>query len=76
MILKRARIGGKKLMKKKNILKRLTEWLDAIFLVPGMAFISWGISEIYIPAGIITIGVCLIALAFFIAQKNASEIKK
>ncbi|MDD3035598.1 MAG: hypothetical protein PHO93_01635 [Candidatus Saccharimonadaceae bacterium] len=63
-------------MKKKNIFKRLAKWLDVIFLIPGMAFISWGVSKIYIPAGIITIGVCLIALAFFIAQKNASEIKK
>jgi len=63
-------------VKKKSIFKRLAEWLDVIFLLPGMAFISWGVSKIYIPAGLITIGVCLIALAFFIAQKYANETKK
>jgi len=63
-------------MKKKSIFKRLAEWLDAIFLVQGMTFISWGVFKIYIPAGLIMIGVCMIALAFFIAQKYANETKK
>lgn len=57
-------------MKKKiSLFKRLASWLDAIFMLPGMVFIVIGVFLIYIPAGFIVLGVCLIVLAFFIAAK-------
>ena len=58
---------------KKKIVKRLAKWLDAIFLLPGMALISLGAFQIFRPAGFITAGVCFIALAFFIASKQAGD---
>lgn len=60
-------------LKKKKILKRVAEWLDAVFLLPGMGFISAGVWQVYRPAGLIAIGVCFTALAFFIAKKQAGE---
>lgn len=49
--------------------KRLASWLDVLFLLPGMAFLIIGVFFIYAPAGFISLGMCLIALAFFVAAK-------
>lgn len=59
-------------MKKNSFMKRLAIWLDVIFLLPGMALISFGALLIFRPAGFIVIGVCFIVLAFFIGKKQAS----
>ncbi|MDD3173591.1 MAG: DUF1056 family protein [Herbinix sp.] len=56
---------------KQKILNRIYKWSDVILLVFGMIFISIGMFFILIPAGLITIGICLISLAFFIAAKQA-----
>lgn len=60
-------------MKKKSFLKRLALWLDVILLLPGMAFIVAGVFFIYQPAGYIILGGCLVALAFFVANKQAKS---
>ena len=54
-----------------KVLKGIGRWLDVLFLFIGMAFLSIGVFKIYVPAGYITIGVCLTAVAFFIAKKQA-----
>jgi hypothetical protein len=58
-------------MMKQKILKHIYKWSDVLLLIGGMIFISTGIFFVYLPAGLITIGTCLIALAFFIAAKQA-----
>ena len=57
--------------KKSDVLKRLAAGLDVFLLLAGMAFLSIGVFKIYIPAGYLTIGVCLVATAFFVAKKQA-----
>ncbi|HEX2986089.1 MAG TPA: hypothetical protein VHO71_04665 [Caproiciproducens sp.] len=67
--------------KVQNITKRLTEWLsviflhtgDVIFLFAGILCLAIGTFLIYIPAGWISLGVCFIALAFFIGRKQAQD---
>jgi hypothetical protein len=56
----------------KSALKCLAPWLDVILLVPGMAFIVGGVFLIFQPAGFIILGLCFIALAFFVANKLAN----
>ena len=57
--------------KKERRWKSLYHWLDVILLISGMVFISVGVFFISLAAGLITIGICLIALAFIIAAKQA-----
>lgn len=57
-------------MKKKNIRQHLAAWLDVIFLVAGMALISIGVFQIYIPTGYISTGLCFMALAFFVGKQQ------
>lgn len=58
----------KKLFKK--VLKIFIDFVDDISLVLGIYFLCKGIFKIYIPAGYISLGICLLALAFFIARKK------
>jgi hypothetical protein len=51
--------------------KFLFQILDILLLFPGMALISYGVYQIYRPAGFIMSGLCLAALAFFVAKKQA-----
>lgn len=60
---------------KNKIWKRLAKWLDAIFMLPGMALVTYGVFQIYQPAGFIIAGICCIALAFFSAAKQAGDAK-
>jgi hypothetical protein len=46
--------------------------MDIVFLFAGMGLISAGVFLIYKPAGYIMTGLCCLALAFFIAKKQAS----
>jgi len=52
-------------------IKVLASWLDVIFLIMGMAFIAGGVFLIFRPAGFIILGLCFVALAFFVAKKQA-----
>ncbi|MFA6931508.1 MAG: hypothetical protein WCT05_14380 [Lentisphaeria bacterium] len=54
-----------------HVKKKLFEWLDVLLLSIGMALISVGAFQIYIPAGFIVLGLCCVALAFFVAKKQA-----
>jgi hypothetical protein len=65
------KIGGNQVEKIKLIFKHLAKWLDVIFLFPGMAFVAVGVSLVYLPAGYIVLGLCFLALAFFVANKQA-----
>ncbi len=58
-------------MRKLKVLKRLYGASDILLLISGMASASIGIFFIYMPAGLIAIGSFMIALAFFIANKQA-----
>ncbi len=55
----------------KKLIKHIYKWLDVVLLICGMSFISTGMFFISTPAGLITIGISLIALAFFVANKQA-----
>jgi hypothetical protein len=60
------------------VIKDLAKWLsaiflhagDVVFLIFGFICISIGAFIIYIPAGWITLGLCFLALAFFIGKKQ------
>lgn len=43
--------------------------IDSLLLIPGTIFVSYGIFLIYVPAGFISIGTFLIAIALIIAKK-------
>ncbi|CAB1243727.1 protein of unknown function [Ruminococcaceae bacterium BL-6] len=58
---------------KKKTWKRLAEWLDVIFLLPGMAFLVYGTFQIYIPAGFILCGCCLIALSVIFGKIRGGD---
>lgn len=50
--------------------KILMRFMDDIFLAAGIGLLAYGIFLIYVPAGYITLGICFLALAFFIAKKG------
>jgi len=54
----------------RKILTFLTLIADDLLLLIGVVFLTYGVFKIYIPAGYITLGLLLIGLAFFIAQKR------
>lgn len=60
-------------MKKKNRIQRIAKWLDAVFLLPGMTLVTYGVFQLLRPAGFITAGMCCIVLAFFVAAKQAGD---
>jgi hypothetical protein len=61
----------RKIKNKITILQCLAAWLDVLLLLLGMAFIVTGAFLIFQPVGYIVLGLCFIALAFFIAKKQA-----
>jgi len=58
-------------LKKKSIWKRLASWLDVIFLLPGMGLAVYGTFQIYVPAGYILCGCCLMAMAIIFGKIHA-----
>ncbi|MCD3234317.1 hypothetical protein G8V06_09460 [Clostridium botulinum D/C] len=54
----------------KNLKNIVLNFSDDILLSLGVILLSIGVFLIYIPAGFITLGICLIAFAFFIAKKG------
>jgi len=54
----------------KNIRNILSKCIDDIFLVIGIVLLAIGVFKIFIPAGYITLGICCIAFAFFIAKEG------
>lgn len=65
---KKMLIGIKKTLK--TIGNSLIKIIDDILLVVGVTLLSIGVFKIYIPGGYITLGICMIAFAFFIAKKG------
>ena len=47
--------------------------LDDVLLIAGVAFLYYGVSTIYPPAGHITLGICLISAAFLIASRKPNK---
>ncbi|SKC62406.1 hypothetical protein [Maledivibacter halophilus] len=60
----------KRLKSIRNLGTLILKLIDDIFLILGMALLSIGVFKIFIPAGYITLGICFIAFAFFIAEKG------
>ena len=61
----------KKVLKKsKDIISILLKCIDDILFIIGIILLAMGVFQIYIPAGYITLGICFIAFAFFIAKKG------
>ena len=72
--MRKGRSGGSRTVnKKKNRFQRLDKWLDAVFMLPGMVLVTYGVFQLSRPAGFIVAGVCCIALAFFTAAKQAGD---
>jgi hypothetical protein len=53
--------------KVKNFIKK---YIDDFLVIVGVSSLALGVFLIYIPAGYIVLGLCLIALAFLIARKG------
>jgi predicted tellurium resistance membrane protein TerC len=66
-------------MKKKvlNFLKHMAspipKYFDDVLLFIGIALISVGVFKIYIPAGYIILGICIIAFAFIYARSKEGD---
>jgi uncharacterized membrane protein SirB2 len=54
----------------KKAIKILLEFTDDFLLIIGIILLATGTFKIFIPAGYITLGICFIAFAFFIAKKG------
>jgi predicted tellurium resistance membrane protein TerC len=54
----------------KSISKTLLVCIDDILLIIGIILLTIGTFKIFIPAGYITLGICFIAFAFFVAKKG------
>lgn len=54
----------------KNVGVIILKILDDVLLIAGITLLSIGVFKIFIPAGYITLGICLITFAFFIAKKG------
>lgn len=64
----------------KNVLKKISnfvaKYLDDILIIIGAWLICYGISKIYIPAGIISTGIACISYAFLFAKNKSSQRSK
>ena len=54
----------------KSFINKFSKIADDILLIIGIILLSEGVFKIYNPAGYITLGICFIAFAFFIAKKG------
>ena len=52
-----------------KLIKTISAIADDLFLITGIGLLSYGMFSIYIPAGYITLGICCIAVAFFVAKR-------
>lgn len=50
-------------------MKKISSFLDDIFLLIGTLFLSYGVFMIWIPLGFIVLGLCFIGFAYLIAKK-------
>ena len=57
----------------KEIARLLFSWLDVFLLLAGMFFMILGFFLVLGPIGYIVLGGCLVALAFFVANKQAQS---
>ncbi|MBP2638431.1 MAG: hypothetical protein H6Q72_4338 [Firmicutes bacterium] len=51
-------------------MKKISKIIDDLLLITGMSFVSGGVFLIYIPAGFITSGMCLIGLGILAARRR------
>ena len=56
-----------------DYLKRLTKYLDDIFFLLGVIFLSLGGFLIYPPVGFFILGICCMAYAFIFAKSAAGK---
>lgn len=64
----------KKLLKVVNRIRmKIRKYSDDILLFIGIILISIGVFKIYIPAGFIALGICIIAFAFMLARSEEGD---
>ena len=54
----------------KFIAKFMSHVADDALLLIGVSFLSYGVFQIYIPAGHITLGICFMAIAYLLAKRK------
>lgn len=57
----------------KKVIEVMLKLIDDILLIVGITLLSIGVFEIFIPAGYITLGICFITFAFYIARNSAGR---
>jgi len=57
----------------KNLTVIFSNLLDDILFIVGFILLSIGVFKIFIPAGYIVLGICMIAFAFFIAKSAGGK---
>ncbi|MBB6218192.1 hypothetical protein HNQ80_004332 [Anaerosolibacter carboniphilus] len=54
----------------KKIKAFFMNYVDDMSLILGFTSVSVGVFKIYVPAGFIVLGICFMALAYFIAKRR------
>ena len=57
----------------KFIAKAISYVADDALLLIGVSSLSYGVFQIYIPAGHITLGICFIAIAYIVAKRKGPQ---
>lgn len=62
-------------MKKKflSFFSNSFKYFDDMLLFIGITLIAFGVYQIYIPAGFIVLGICIIAFAFIFARSKEGD---
>ncbi len=56
-----------------NAVTFLKKILEDIIALIGITLLAIGVFKIYIPAGYITLGICFMALAFFMGKRGGKK---
>lgn len=54
----------------KKLLKFISLILDDVLMLVGVSFLSYGVFQIHVPAGYITLGICFMAIAYLLAKRK------
>ena len=53
-----------------KIIKTISLIADDVLLLVGVFLLSYGVFQIFVPAGYITLGICFISIAYLMAKRK------
>lgn len=54
----------------KKLISLINHIADDVLLLAGVSFVTYGVYSIYVPAGHITTGLALLAIAYIVAKRK------